>query len=82
MGYYSDPEGEVRDLREQVTELEAKMERCIMLAASLAMQAYQHERPGLIRYLALHPNYSDATIADVRSAIETPGSGERREGEA
>lgn len=62
-------------------ELEAKLERCMRLAASLAMQAYQHDRSGLIRTLAWHPNYSDATLADIRAAIETPGSGTRREGE-
>jgi hypothetical protein len=34
MSYYSDPESEIRDLREQVAELEAKLELCVRLAAS------------------------------------------------
>jgi hypothetical protein len=66
-------------LKASIAELEAKLESCIMLAASLAMQAYAIDRPGLIHYLVDHPNYSDATIADVRAAIEKPNSGERRE---
>jgi hypothetical protein len=53
-------EEERRRLTARIAKLEAKLERCVRLAASWS--------PG-------------STIADVRAAIETPASGERREGE-
>jgi hypothetical protein len=75
MSYYSDPESEVRDLREQVAELEA--------ARNTLVRWYSRTRECHDGWTFQDEWY--ATIeecqAAIRAAIETPNSGERREGE-
>jgi hypothetical protein len=87
VSYYSDPESEVRDLREQVAELEAKLERCVRLAASLAAELETANGDTLptpaAKKAALFTVWKpeSAWIAAIRKALESPNSGERREGE-
>jgi hypothetical protein len=78
---------EIDQLRARIFELEAKLERCVRLAASLATELETAngdtlptpaaKQAAILTVWMPQPTWIDA----IRAAIETPNSGESREGE-
>jgi hypothetical protein len=78
-----DPQGdEIERLTARIAELEAKLERCVRLVVETGTAPNNGTPPDY--WVGRDKCYGSAEEAEVaiRAAIETPDSGERREGEA